>query len=102
MEKQNYDLSTRVENKPEDCGKRVSYNELVFGNNYYVLYNQKLHKVQVEKMITHENAPALKIAYLEEEQQYLGERCQEEEKVYYLINLEQYYPLFYEVKFSFQ
>ena len=97
MENLEFDLTTRVENKPADCGKRVSYNEITFGSDYYVLYNQALHRVTVCKMVSDGNAPAFKIRYSQTEEVYLGEKQPDDENCY-IVNLEKYFPLFYEIR----
>ncbi|MBR0137438.1 MAG: hypothetical protein IJM15_03440 [Erysipelotrichaceae bacterium] len=95
MEKE-YDLTTRVEDKPEDCAKRLSYNELIFGNEYYILYNKTLHKIRLIELIQVYGAPVIKVEYLNTEEIYLGEEKEEGGRTFYLINLEEYFPRFYE------
>ncbi len=94
--KKEFDLTTRVENKPEDCSKRVSYNELIFGNEYYILYDKALHKIRLLQLSQVNGAAVLKVEYLHPEEAYLGQEKTEDGKSCYLINLEEYFPRFYE------
>lgn len=99
MTEKTFDLDTRVENKPADCGKRISYNEITFGCDYYVLYNGALHKVTVRALTTDNGAAALKVSYLNDEEEYLGDLHEENGEKFHIINLDRYFPRFYETRF---
>lgn len=91
-----FDLTTRVENKPHDCGKRISYNEIRFGNQYYMLYNQQLHRVIIERLFDINGSTQIEISYCEEYELYLGKEIEDGK---YVFDINEYMPKFYETLF---